>query len=368
MTDNIYWIWFSSLNKMGSIKKKALIDYFGHPEMVYKARREDIERSKILKPKECDALFAMKDLKKAEKAKKFIKEHHIVLISIQDEGYPKKLKTIYDPPVLLYALGDITLLQRDLTIAMVGSRKASMNALQEATKFGTSLSKMGITIVSGLAAGIDGASHEGAINYLGSTIAVIGTGINRCYPRSNSKIYQKIAQKGLILSEYFLDEPPLAFHFPQRNRIISGLSDGLLVVEAREKSGALITAKMALEQGRTVYVIPQNIETPSARGSNQLMKDGAKIVTEPKDILEEYVVPVENLKTSQKNPSDDRIELKKTGDLVQDKILAYVAEGYNTREQLLYVMQMSIAELNGVLSMMELQDLIVLKFDQIYLV
>ena len=353
---------------MSVIKKKAIIEYFGHPEMLYKARREDVERAKILKPKECDAIFAMKDLKKAEKAKHFIKEQHIALITIQDEDYPRKLRTIYDPPVLLYALGDTTLLQRDLTIAMVGSRKASVNALHEATKFGTALSKMGITIVSGLAAGIDGASHEGAIKHLGSTIAVMGTGINRCYPRSNQKIYQKIAQKGLILSEYFMDEPPLAFHFPQRNRIISGLSDGLLVVEAREKSGALITAKMALEQGRSVYVIPQNIETPSARGSNQLMKDGAKIVTEPKDILEEYVITVEDLKKSQKKPSDDNNELKKTGDPVQDKILNYIAQGYNTREQLLYVMQMTIAELNGILSMMELNDLIVLKFDQLYLI
>ncbi|MBV8680488.1 MAG: DNA-protecting protein DprA [Aquitalea sp.] len=208
------------------------------------------------------------------------------LISLQDDDYPQALAETASPPPLLFARGRRELLQRPM-LAMVGSRSATPPGRQIAEAFAQHLSEHGYTIVSGLASGIDTAAHQGALQAAGSTIAVIGTGIDRVYPASNRQLAHQIGSAGLILSEFPLGAGPLAGHFPRRNRIIAGLSRGCLVVEANINSGSLITARLAAESGREVMAVPGSINNPQARGCHRLLKDGARLVETLDDVLDE---------------------------------------------------------------------------------
>ncbi len=211
------------------------------------------------------------------------------LITLADADYPKLLLEIADPPVLLYARGRRALLSSDC-VAMVGSRNTTPQGEQNAESFAKALVQAGITVVSGLALGIDAASHRGALmaaSAQASTIAVVGTGIDRLYPARNKALAQAISERGLILSEYALGTPPLQGNFPRRNRLISGLSRGVLVVEAAVQSGSLITARLAAEQGREVLAIPGSIHSPMSRGCHALIKQGAKLVESAQDVIEE---------------------------------------------------------------------------------
>ena len=207
--------------------------------------------------------------------------------TLGDPGYPAILLQTADPPLVLFAQGDATYLQRPM-LAIVGSRHATAQGLDNARAFARSFSDAGWTVVSGLAAGIDGAAHEGALAGSGSTLAVIGTGPDQVYPARHRKLAQRITERGLILSEYVPGTPPLPQHFPLRNRIIAGLSRGTLVVEAALQSGSLITARMAAEAGREVFAIPGSIHAPQSRGCHALIRLGAKLVESAADILEEF--------------------------------------------------------------------------------
>lgn len=208
------------------------------------------------------------------------------IITLHDPRYPELLKQIADPPALLFAQGDISLLSQ-WQLAIVGSRNPSKSGQDLAYDFARYLVQGDIAVTSGLAAGIDTASHKGALAADGKTVAVVGTGLDRVYPAKNRDLAHSIAESGLIVSEYILGTPPRAENFPRRNRLISGLSLGTLVVEAAIKSGSLITARMALEQGREVFAIPGSIHNPLAKGCHQLIREGAKLVETAKDILEE---------------------------------------------------------------------------------
>lgn len=214
------------------------------------------------------------------------------IISLDDEHYPKLLKQIADPPILLYVRGNPALLS-EAQLAVVGSRNASRAGLQIAENFGAHLSKMGLCITSGMALGIDTHAHLGGLKGQGSTVAVIGTGIDRVYPASNKNLAHQIAEQGAIVSEFPLETPPLSRNFPLRNRIISGMATGCLVVEAALKSGSLITARQAMEQGREVFAIPGSINNSLAKGCHQLIKQGAKLVETSDDILEELAPLIE---------------------------------------------------------------------------
>lgn len=213
------------------------------------------------------------------------------LVSLADAAYPQSLLEIADPPILLYVKGRLELLNAP-TIAVVGSRNASAQGLINAEKFSEHLSLAGLAISSGLAAGIDAAAHQGALRGLGSTIAVIGTGADIVYPARNRQLAHHIAQSACIVSEYALGTPAIAGNFPRRNRIISGLAKGVLVVEAAAQSGSLITARMAAEQGREVFAIPGSIHSPLAKGCHQLIKQGAKLAESAQDILDEIQFPL----------------------------------------------------------------------------
>lgn len=208
------------------------------------------------------------------------------LIALDDARYPRALLHTADPPLLLYAQGRTELLNTP-SLAIVGSRNATAQGLDHARAFARALGTGGYTIVSGLALGIDGAAHEGAVDTIGSTVAVVGTGIDRIYPSRHEALVRHIAHKGLIISELPLGTPPLRENFPQRNRIIAGVSLGTLVVEAAPLSGSLITARMASECGREVFAIPGSIHSPQSRGCHDLIKQGAKLVERAEDVLEE---------------------------------------------------------------------------------
>lgn len=210
----------------------------------------------------------------------------IKTFSQQDKEYPTNLKYIYNPPGTLYVQGDI-IPEDNIAIAIVGSRRATYYGLKNAQALSFALAAKGITIISGLARGVDSAAHRGALQAQGRTIAVLGSGLNRIYPRENKRLAEKISQNGAVISEFPQDTSPHRQNFPRRNRIISGLSLGVVVVEAAEKSGALITANCALEQGREVFALPGKVDSFTSCGTHSLIKQGAKLVESVEDIIEE---------------------------------------------------------------------------------
>ena len=281
-----YWIWLASVEGLGPVKKFALLNKFETAKRIYNATEKEILKVDGLSDKIVQNMQKAKDAKLLEKYEKYILKNDIKIINISDDNYPAKLKNIYAPPITIFAKGDISLLNSK-SIAIVGSREPSKYGIYVAEKFSKELSKEGITIVSGLARGIDTFAHVGALSSFGKTIAVLGSGIDVVYPKENAKYYREISEKGLIISEYIVGTAPESKNFPQRNRIISGLSDGVLVVEARKNSGTMITTDFALEQGKELYVIPGNITSNLSAGTNNLIKEGAKLVTDVYEILED---------------------------------------------------------------------------------
>lgn len=271
---------------IGSIRAKKLLEAFACVQDIFKANRNSLSQTGILTP-----LMVQRILKAAERpgAQKEIEEaqkKNIRIITLFDADYPKLLKEIPDPPIVLYVKGAFIEADEN-AIGIVGSRGASYYGLSCAKKFSEALARFGLTIVSGMARGIDTASHRAALDASGRTVAVLGSGLNNIYPPENSGLFEEIAQKGAVLSQFSLNTEPLAQNFPVRNRIISGLSRGILVVEASQKSGALITARFALDQGREIFSIPGKLSSETSAGTNDLIKQGARMVTEPEEILSE---------------------------------------------------------------------------------
>ncbi|MDD5457106.1 MAG: DNA-processing protein DprA [Candidatus Margulisbacteria bacterium] len=221
-----------------------------------------------------------------EKIKHFCSKNSVQIISLTDCDYPALLKNIPDPPVVLYALGNINLLLKK-SISIVGTRHCTQKGYETAFQFGKALARQDIAIVSGMASGIDSAAHEGALETNGPTIAVLGSGINVVYPAKNKNLYEKIKKDGLILSEFPPDFQPAQYTFPMRNRIIAGLSSGVVVIESRKKGGALITANYALDYNREVFAIPGSINEEASEGSNLLIQNGAKLTLGIDDVLQE---------------------------------------------------------------------------------
>lgn len=263
-----------------------------------------------------------------EQALEWNEQENCTLICYEDVRYPRLLKEIDHSPPLLYVVGNTTLLSTN-QLSIVGSRKASRYGLDNAFRFASGASNVGLTITSGMASGIDSQAHKGALVGSSSTVAVVGTGIDLCYPRSNRNLKTSIEKEGAIVSEFPLGSPPRAHHFPRRNRIITGLSLGVLVVEAASKSGSLISARTAMEQNREVFAIPGLVSNPLSAGCHRLIKEGAKLVTEIGDVTEELagefgeiaVTPEsQRMSCSSNNSSSTKIESAVNGD--QDKIIS----------------------------------------------
>ena len=295
MDDLHAWIAFSQLSCFSLSQKHALLNQFGCVRTILELNTGDLNAKHAISkqasqtPKLADStLFSRIDQKNLEKTINWMSARPAnQIISYADKRYPFLLKQISLPPLILYATGDAQLLESK-QISIVGSRKATLAGKQIADRFAQQLCAYGLTVTSGMALGIDTYAHKGALCTSGRTIAVLGTGIDRCYPASNIQLYEQIAEIGLLISEFNLAAPPQKTHFPQRNRIISGLSIGTLVVEAAQRSGSLITARYALQQNREVFAIPGSILSNTASGCLGLIQQGAKLVRNIDDILNEF--------------------------------------------------------------------------------
>lgn len=277
------WLRLTLIPGLGGESQRKLLAAFGLPEAIFGAGRL---AARTVIGDRADLLFDTDNAAAVGQALAWADEPGHAILTLGDEGYPRALLEIADPPTLLYVRGRAELLDSP-ALAVVGSRNATRQGLQTAENFAHALAREGLTVVSGLALGIDAAAHRGALNANGGTVAVIGTGADRLYPARNRDLALAIAEQGAIVSEFPLGTPAVAANFPRRNRIISGLSQGVLVVEAATESGSLITARLAAEQGRDVFAIPGSIHSPLARGCHRLLKEGAKLVEAAQDILEE---------------------------------------------------------------------------------
>ncbi len=283
----IYWIWLAHRPGLSDRMKLALLQHFQDPEAIYFADAASFDAIEGLTAEAKESLQD-KILTAAEEALDVCHREKIHLLTIRDAGYPVRLKNIPDPPVLLYYKGTLPDLDGSPVIGVVGTRKASAYGLTTAKRMGYQIGRCGGIVVSGLAAGIDGMAMSGALLAGSRVVGVLGCGADVIYPRSNRSLFRDTEDYGCIFSEFAPGTPPLPYHFPKRNRIISGLGCGVLLVEAPEKSGALITARQALDQGRDVFVVPGNIDVPSFAGSNQLLRDGAIPVFSGWDVVSEY--------------------------------------------------------------------------------
>jgi DNA processing protein len=288
MDADLGWLALTLVPGIGARTFHRLIQRFGSPEQVFTAHRSYLEQVPGLKKGSIDVIGSQALKETAEKEMLRLRSLGIHTIQWGTEEYPAFLANISDPPPLLYVKG--TLVQEDeRSVAVVGSRQASAYGLNVCKKLCRELAWQGWTVVSGMARGIDSAAHLGALKGGGRTLAVLGTGLDVMYPRENRKLSQQIAASGAIISEFPLGTPPEPGNFPVRNRIISGLALGVVVVEAATKSGSLITARMALEQDRQVFAVPGPIGRPGVEGTHRLIKEGAKLVERAEDVIEELV-------------------------------------------------------------------------------
>lgn len=282
-----YWVWLSELAGLGNQTRLALLEHFNTPEDVYCADEGEILLTEGMTRREADALKA-KDLTEAEKILADCERLELQVLTLRDAAYPVRLRSIYDPPCLLYLRGRLPEVDELPAVAVVGTRKASPYGIRCAEDLAFGLADAGALVVTGLARGIDSMAAQGALRAGGTVIGVLGGGVDVIYPKENGWLYDDVAAAGCLISEYPPGTEPLPAHFPIRNRIMSGLSVAALVVEAPVRSGALITAGMALDQGRDVFAVPGPIYAENSKGCNRLIRDGAGVAAEPWDILRDY--------------------------------------------------------------------------------
>ena len=282
-----YWIWLSSLEGLRPISMKRVMEHYHDPMEAYYAPVGGFDAVPELTARE-RAVLDRRDLGRAEEILEVCQRENIHILTLQDAGYPERLKEIPDPPPVLYVRGRMPYVDEVPTIAVVGTRKASVYGIKMALKLGGEITASGGCVVTGLALGIDGAAARGALLADGLCVGVLGTAINVNYPAANSQLIDDVAAVGAVVSEFPPFYPTLPENFPRRNRIISGLSCGTCVVEAPRRSGALITANLSLDQGRDLYAVPGNADSENSTGTNALLQDCAKAVTCGWDILEEY--------------------------------------------------------------------------------
>jgi len=282
-----YWVWLANLAGIGNQMKLALLEHFGDPERIYFGEKEEYSLIKGMNRGILNALEG-KNLTSADRILGDCDKLGLRVITMGDAEYPDRLRNIFDPPLLLYVQGRMPRFDEEVAIAMVGTRQASAYAIETGEKLAFQMAGMGALIISGLASGADAAAHRGTLRADGFTAAVIGGGHDIIYPKEHRRLYEDIAARGVILSEYPPGTEHIGSHFPVRNRIISGLSLAVVVIEAPERSGALITANRALDQGRDVFVVPGQVGDRRCAGSNLLLRDGAGVVTDAWDVLSHY--------------------------------------------------------------------------------
>ncbi|MFP4697237.1 MAG: DNA-processing protein DprA [Eubacteriales bacterium] len=287
MNKRLYWYWLCNIKGIGLKKTKDLLNVFKSPEGVWLAKEKDYKHILSLRPIDIKNIVCSKNRDEIKKSYQELVTRNIRFITHDDSCYPTILKEIYDPPFGLYVKGSLP--NADFpTIAIIGARRCSTYGKEMAMYFARELAKKGFQIISGLARGIDTAAHIGALKANKKTFGILGNGLNICYPKENYKLYMEMEQNGGIISEYNININPSPGNFPLRNRIISGMCQGIFVVEAAKKSGSLITAELGLENGKDIFALPGRNTDPLSEGTNDLIKMGAKMVTKVDDIIEEF--------------------------------------------------------------------------------
>ena len=299
MAERVYWLWLANRPGVGARAANALLEFYGDPEAVFSAGRGSLIQRGFLTAAQVDSL-SDKDLDGSDRLIEECAKKNIHILTLGDSGYPSRLRHIYDPPVVLYWRGKQPPWSTRPMISIVGSRRTSGYSRAMAVRFAASLAESGFLVVSGMAGGIDGEANRAAMQTGAGTVAVLGCGVDICYPRSNEQLFRDLHTAGTILSEYPPGTEPEGWHFPQRNRIISGLSVASIIIGAPRRSGALITARLALDQGRDVYAVPGRLDDWLSDGCNELIRDsGAALLTDPIQLIHRYG----NLL---RNPPDER--------------------------------------------------------------
>lgn len=349
MNNVAYLLALHSVDGLGPIRLKALLEYFKDPKVAWEADIKQIREIGIPQPV-VDLLVETRKNLEPTKMLQDLEKQGIKWTTIFDDSYPKKLLQIYDPPVVIYYKGEF-LPKDDKAIAIVGTRKMSGYGKMVTNQFATALSGYGFTIVSGLARGVDSEAHWSAIKSGGRTIAVLGGGLNQIYPPENIVLTDQIVGgKGVVMSEFPPEYPSMPGNFPARNRVISGLSLAVLVTEAASDSGSLITARLALEQGRDVFAIPGPINSDLSKGPTELIRDGARIVSEPGEILEELGME-EALSTMNQVSREDLSQ-------EEQKILEYLKNENRHIDEIGRNLNFSAAQVSGILLKMEISGLV----------
>lgn len=343
-----YWIAFSRIPSVGRVRFKRLTDHFADLEEAWRAPQTQLELAGLDR-RTAETVGAARAKIDPDRELDQVHARAVQVLRWKDDGYPALLREIYDLPPVIYVLGNLTEAHR-WAVAVVGTRRATAYGREAAERLAGDLARQGITIVSGLARGIDTAAHRAALKAGGQTIAIFGCGLDVIYPRENASLAQEIAGQGALVSEYPLGVEPRPENFPRRNRIMSGLSLGVLVVEADEGSGALITAGLAAEQGRDVFAVPGNIFSPTSRGTHRLIQDGAKLVESAQDILEEL-----NLNLVAQRPAPAQLPLPEPNEAQLLRLLSHEPTHIDeVRRQA----GLPIATVSSTLAMLELKGLV----------
>jgi len=349
------WIALSLVPGLGMNSYWRLIDYFNSPTSVLQASQKELCMIPGIQKRQIAGLASRDTVLRCgqEELAKLVAKGAEAL-SLEDPVYPELLRQIADPPPVLYILGKKELLQKD-AVAIVGSRAATVYGKRTACSLAGNLARSSVGVVSGLALGIDAEAHAGSLAAGGATVAVLGCGLDVVYPRQNSGLYQKISEQGVLVSEYPLGTRPEGFRFPARNRIIAGLSQGVVVVEAARKSGSLITAQLALDYGREVFAVPGQVDSHKSAGTHWLLQQGAKLVSRVEDIIEE--LPGHTMSYGSERSVSSRDKLLDL-DPDAEQLLNYIESYPQTRDQLMEHSGLSPARMSELLLFLELEELV----------
>lgn len=367
-----YLIALNMIDNLEVHKLKKLLDKFSKLDEIFKTSISDLMGISGIKEEIACNIKNVLTSKRFEDELRTINKENIKIMTIFDDNYPLNLKSIYDPPVVLYIKGNY-LIQDIISLAIVGSRKASLDGLKLAKKLSMKLAQANITVISGLARGIDSASHRGALEAGGRTIAILGSGLKFLYPPENKNLYGQVAECGAIISEFPMSMPPRRENFPRRNRVISGLSLGVVVVEARKRSGSLITANFALEQGREVFAVPCHPDSMNSKGTNRLIQDGAKLVQDVDDIIDELKPQLKsyiqlNLNEERKQPNKtENKENSSNIENIERRIYDILSDKPHCLDELNFKSSINKDDLSASLLSLEIKGLVKKISDDLYI-
>ncbi|MGD1018589.1 MAG: DNA-processing protein DprA [Verrucomicrobiia bacterium] len=360
MTSREAYIALNMVDGVGPIRVRALLDRFGEPQAILSATRAELMEVEGVGEEVARSIVSWREKIDLDAELKRIEKAAVQVVTRDDPEYPKNLREVYDPPIILYVKG--TLSERDaLAMAIVGSRRTTIYGQDMARKLAYQLGRVGVTVVSGLARGIDTAAHHGALQAKGRTVAVIGCGIDIVYPAENEKLANEIVEKGgAVVTEFPFGVKPDRQNFPMRNRIISGWSLGTVVVEANLKSGALITANQAAEQGRQVFAVPGRADSILSRGTNKLIKDGAKLTEDAEDILGEfeYLLPKRATEPADAPSADGGTKPALVLSDMEEKVMAHLGREETAIDEVIRASGLTTACVSATLLSLEMKRLV----------